>query len=106
MANTILAHGITPIHVSAIDGTTGLPQVNNAAAPFAVSPHMQEIVAVEENSEPYVSVEELYLGAMFAVQSVSTPPPKSLQVPYQAVSVYTRTLHHTRWLGLLMSPID
>ena len=41
---------------------------------------------------PTVEVEELYLDAMFAVPSVNVSPPKSLQVPYQAVSVYTRTL--------------
>ena len=41
---------------------------------------------------PRVEVEELYLDAMFAVPSVNVSPPKSLQVPYQAVSVYTRTL--------------
>eukprot|EP01048_Picozoa_sp_COSAG05_P004531 COSAG05_NODE_248_length_12946_cov_85.003737_6_plen_509_part_00 len=41
---------------------------------------------------PNVEVEELYLDAMFAVPSVSVPPPTSLQVPYQAVTVYTRTL--------------
>ena len=41
---------------------------------------------------PDVEVEELYLDAMFAVPSVTVPPPTSLQVPYQAVTVYTRTL--------------
>ncbi len=44
---------------------------------------------------PHVVIEELYLDAMFAVPSVNLPPPTSLQIPYQAVSVYTRNLSAT-----------
>ena len=39
-----------------------------------------------------MEVEELYLDAMFAVPSVNLPPPQPLQIPYQAVTVYTRNL--------------
>jgi len=45
---------------------------------------------------PHVVIEELYLDAMFAVPSVNLPPPTSLQIPYQAVSVYTRNLSATK----------
>ena len=45
---------------------------------------------------PYVEIEELYLDAMFAVPSVNIPPPTSLQIPYQAVTVYTRSLTKTQ----------
>ena len=41
---------------------------------------------------PEVYVEDLYLDAMYVVPSVNLPPPASLQIPYQAVSVYSRVL--------------
>ncbi len=44
------------------------------------------------NTLPQVYVEDLYLDAMYAVPSVNLPPPTSLQIPYQAVSVYSRVL--------------
>ena len=50
----------------------------------------------EATLAPYVEIEELYLDAMFAVPSVNIPPPTSLQIPYQAVTVYTRSLTKTQ----------
>ena len=57
-----------------------------------VSPALNLPQVNAAGNAPTVEVEELYLDAMFAVPSVNVSPPKSLQVPYQAVSVYTRTL--------------
>ena len=41
---------------------------------------------------PKVTVDELYLDAMFAVPSAPIAPPKSIQIPFQAITCYTRTL--------------
>jgi hypothetical protein len=41
---------------------------------------------------PTVVVEELFLDAMFAIPSVPIPAPRSFQIPFQDISVYTRSL--------------
>lgn len=39
-----------------------------------------------------IFVEQIYLDAMFAASRTPLPPPVSMQVPYQDVSLYTRSL--------------
>ena len=41
---------------------------------------------------PTVVIEELFLDAMFAIPSVPIPAPKSFQIPFQDITVYTRSL--------------
>ena len=42
--------------------------------------------------EPLLEVEECYVDLMMAVPSQILPPPTSYQIPFQEVSVYTRSL--------------
>ena len=70
------------------DGTGGTAA--GATDLFALSGFVTPIQAVTD--APKVTVKDLYLDAMFAVPSVPMPPPTSMQVPFQAISVYTRTL--------------
>jgi hypothetical protein len=42
-----------------------------------------------------VYVEDLYLDLMMAVPRVPIPPPMSMQVPYQSMTLYTRALTQT-----------
>jgi len=41
---------------------------------------------------PHVEIEEIYLDCMHAIPSAPLAPPKSLQIAYQDISVYTRQL--------------
>ena len=41
---------------------------------------------------PHVEIEEIFLDCMMAISSAPLAPPKSLQIPYQDISVYTRQL--------------
>jgi hypothetical protein len=41
---------------------------------------------------PHVEIEEIYLDCMHAIPSAALAPPKSLQIAYQDISVYTRQL--------------
>ena len=41
---------------------------------------------------PTVEIEELYLDLMYAIPSVNLPPPTSYQIPFQDITVYTRSL--------------
>ena len=45
---------------------------------------------------PLVEVQELYLDTMFAVPSAVIAPPKSLQIPYQDITLYIRQLSGSR----------
>jgi hypothetical protein len=45
-----------------------------------------------EASRYRIYVESIYLDAMFAASRTPLPPPVSMQVPYQDVSLYTRSL--------------
>ena len=48
------------------------------------------------NGTPKVTINELFLDCMYAVPSVPVPPPVSMQIPYQAMTIYTRTLTNSK----------
>ena len=59
-------------------------------AKMQLTAYVPPVAAVTD--EPTVLIDELYLDAMYAVPSEAIRPPKSIQIPFQAMTLFTRTI--------------
>eukprot|EP01047_Picozoa_sp_COSAG01_P043655 COSAG01_NODE_3892_length_5578_cov_5.863296_8_plen_223_part_00 len=73
---------------TAILKTAGAGTALTADATLAL--FQPSVAAVD--AAPQVTVDELFLDVMMAVPSTPMPPIPSMQIPYQGIEVYTRTL--------------
>jgi hypothetical protein len=84
--------GVTVLHATAaadsILKTAGNDTALTANATLAL--FQPSVAAVD--AAPQVTVDELFLDVMMAVPSTPMPPIPSMQIPYQGIEVYTRTL--------------
>lgn len=76
---------------NAADTAFGVPHDGARLAANVLVPGYVSPVA-PANFAPLLEVEECYVDLMMAVPSQMLPPPTSYQIPFQEVSVYTRSL--------------
>eukprot|EP01048_Picozoa_sp_COSAG05_P009055 COSAG05_NODE_719_length_7779_cov_30.552214_1_plen_213_part_10 len=67
--------------------------------------YIAPVAAVNDTHLPVVTVDSLFIDACFAVPSVTLPPPTSWQIPYQAMTIYTRNLTNTNNFTITMPGI-
>ena len=75
-------------------GNVAEAHANNITANVNVPVYIQPVERV--TAAPKVTINELFLDCMYAVPSVRVPPPVSMQIPYQAMTIYTRTLTNSK----------
>ena len=62
------------------------------AAAHVPKRHPNRLPAAAVTAAPQVTVEDIYIDAMFAIPSQVLGVPRSIQVPWQDIEVYTRKL--------------
>ena len=77
-----------------VGNVAGEAHANNITANVNVPVYIQPVERV--TAAPKVTINELFLDCMYAVPAVPVPPPVSMQIPYQAMTVYTRTLTNSK----------
>ena len=76
---------------NAADTAFGVPHAGTRLAANVLVPGYISPVA-PTNHAPVLEIEELYVDLMLAIPASVLPPPTSYQIPFQEVSVYTRSL--------------
>ena len=67
--------------------------------------YIPPVAAVDNTQLPIVTVDSLFIDACFAVPTSVPRPPTSWQIPYQAMTIYTRNLTNTNNFTITMPGI-
>jgi hypothetical protein len=87
------AAGIALHHAPAVAHTIGAGATGNGynfASDVDVATYIRPVPAA--TNPPVLEIEEIFLDCMMAIPSAPLGPPKSLQISYQDINVYTRQL--------------
>ena len=86
--------GSAGVQISAANNGTATTQTVGAqtalTAAVDVAGYVPPVAAAARS--PHLEIDEIFLDAMFAIPSAPLPPPTSMQIPFQDISVYTRSL--------------